>query len=674
MELSTRIFLIFGLLISQFVGYSQDLIILKDGMPFTKIGRNISYLEDPGSSLSFHEIQQAPFQNQFKPCQVESPNFQSTSSSFWLKFKISSKSKERFFIDIGSSFIDQITVFELDDGGTLISKRESGDELAFDHREIQISNFTFEIKPKINKIYTYYIRVNSAQPLFFPLRVGSYKNVIEHAHKEDFIQGLYFGFMILILLYNLFLYVSIRENIYLYYVAYVLSMTSFMAAVNGFMFEYLWPTTPWINEYVVVFAGLTMITATLFTQQFLHTKEKHPKLHLGTHTFTVLGAVTCILTFTDFYTQGLLISQIGLLLMAVCYLYLGIQFNIQGYKPASFYLLAWGVLLVGIIAAILESLNIVPVMDYVNAMQIGSAAEVLLLSFALGEKINDYKLQKDEAQVFALSEIEKSRILTLEQNSILEQKVHKRTKEIAMRNDELVNLNKEKDTLMGVVAHDLRTPLNQIKGFIHLISMSENNLNQSQIEFLNEMNTSADRLTQMTSRILDLNAIEAKKINLKIDTYNISNIVNNVLKYFKTTAKEKGIEIHFTVNGDNHFANIDKNYLIQVLENLVSNAVKFCSENSQINLRVLSEEGMIQIEVEDDGPGISQEDQKLMFKRYQTLSARPTGGESSTGLGLSIAKKYIEAMNGEIYCVSQEGRGTKFILNFDTEEYTPSEV
>jgi signal transduction histidine kinase len=663
--MSIRYFFLFLLIgLPSVAVLSQSAIGLDNQIDLKHIGKQTYYLEDPNGLLRIDDVLTDKFQSQFIPCQRDDPNFSATASAYWLKFEIQKHVPGNFYLEVGSPFIDSISVFEFDEEGQMISARYSGDDLPYEYREIKISNYLFGLDMPVNAKHTFYLRIKSVQPLFFPLRVGTLISFMESAHIEDYIQGVYFGFMMVIFLYNLFLFFTIREKIYLYYIAYILSMTLFMASIFGYLFEYLWPNIPAINQFEVVFPGLTMITATLFTQKFLDTRNVSNILHQISHVFTIIGVMVCLLVFFNFKIAGLLLAQGGLLLMATYFLFLGLRSRMKGFLVANYYLIAWGALIAGIIFALLESLNFIPVMPYVNAMQIGSGFEALLLSFALGERINTYKKQKEHAQVLALLSAQENEMLIRKQNTLLEQEVTKRTEKIAIQNEELVTLNEEKDTLMGVVAHDIRSPLNQIKGFIQLIKLSTSNLSKDHSDYLEEMHRSADRLTQMTSQILDINAINSKGIKLKMKIADLAEIVKEVLKYFQIEAQNKPIKIEFEKGNGHNFANVDRNYLIQILENLISNAIKFSNPKSTIFLRVLDEKKLTKIEIEDHGPGISEEDQKNLFKQFHLLTAKPTAGESSTGLGLSIAKRYIEAMNGEIHCKSVIGEGTKFVVSF----------
>ncbi|WP_299246384.1 sensor histidine kinase [uncultured Aquimarina sp.] len=645
----------------------QTTIPLNDSIELVDIGKQTYYLEDVSLGLTIEEIINNNLEKQFKPYSQETINFSSTASAFWLKFKINKTTAGNFFLNVGSAYIDAISLYEFDEENRLISTRHTGDDLPFDTREIEVGNYLFALDFDKDVTRTFYLRVKSDQPLFFLLRVGTLSNFVAYEHDLDFLQGIYFGFMLLIFLYNLFLYFSTRERIYLYYIAYVFSITWFMASVFGYFFEYFWPDTPFLNQLVVVSSGLTMITATLFTRKFLNTKKSDPLLHKGSIVFLVIGFLVCLFVILGYKIEGLKLAQGGLLIMAVYFLILGIRFKLKGFRPAVYYLFAWGALIIGICFAILESLNLTFVMSYLNAMQIGSALEVLLLSFALGDRINMYKKQKEDAQLAALISSKENERLIQEQNIILEEKVKERTAEVAKQNETLIILNKEKDMLVNLVAHDLRTPLHQMKGLIWLLDIPAMDVTEDQETYLNEINNSVDRLTQMISRILDTHALEKNEVKLINEIINLNELVPYVVQNFHLTATEKNIKLLVKIEEGNHFVEVDKNYFIQVLENLLSNAIKFSEKENNVILHVTSYKGKTKIVVEDNGPGISEEDQKKLFGRFQKLSAQPTAGESSIGLGLSIVKKYVEAMNGEIDCESQLGIGTKFIITFDSK-------
>ncbi len=251
----------------------------------------------------------------------------------------------------------------------------------------------------------------------------------------------------------------------------------------------------------------------------------------------------------------------------------------------------------------------------------------------------------------------------------LEQKVEERTYELEQqrnelrnKNNELTNLNQEKDDLINVVSHDLRSPLNQIKGLAQLTLMEITN--ERVVDYTGKMIEAADRLNNMISRILDISAIEAQKIELKPERVDVVSLVRQVVDSFSQTAKKKQIELVANSNVTEGNIRIDKNYFIQILENLMSNAIKFSNLNGNVEVSINYGKELVTIEVKDQGPGISEADQKILFNKFQRLSAKPTAGEKSTGLGLAIVKRYVDAMEGKLWCESEQGKGASFILEF----------
>lgn len=258
-----------------------------------------------------------------------------------------------------------------------------------------------------------------------------------------------------------------------------------------------------------------------------------------------------------------------------------------------------------------------------------------------------------------------------QRNKELENLVEKRTVEISEMNEEistqnkqLAELNEEKNDLIGVLAHDMRNPLHQIKGLVELSEIRFPNLESELKEYHGYMKQGVDRLNTMITQILDLKAIESGKINMNLEPLNLHHLLNATADGLKAKAEKKEIELIKNLEINDYNVVADRNYLLQVFENLLSNAIKFSPKNKSIFLNLEQENGYIVAVIKDEGPGISKEDQKKLFGKFQKLSAVPTDGESSTGLGLSIVKKYVEAMDGEVWCESEIEKGAAFKVKF----------
>ena len=246
--------------------------------------------------------------------------------------------------------------------------------------------------------------------------------------------------------------------------------------------------------------------------------------------------------------------------------------------------------------------------------------------------------------------------------TLMHEEVQKQKNEILQKNEELLNLNNEKNNLIGIVAHDLKSPLNQIKGLLSIVKMSKH-LDSESMSCVTMMENSAERLTSLIAKILDVEAIESRQLNLITERISLSEILHSITDRFEIPAKEKFIQLNREI-GSEIFILADRIYTSQVLDNLISNAIKFspAQRNIYIRLSTLKENALV--EIRDEGPGISEEDKKKLFGKYQKLTAKPTGNETSTGLGLSIVKKFVESMNGRIWCESELGKGASFFVTF----------
>lgn len=245
-------------------------------------------------------------------------------------------------------------------------------------------------------------------------------------------------------------------------------------------------------------------------------------------------------------------------------------------------------------------------------------------------------------------------------NQKLQLLIDQRTKDLKVSNEELSQLNIEKNNFIGIVAHDLKSPLSQIKGFISLMKL-DSKVDKAGEQYLDQMNSSVTRLNEMISKILDVDAIESKKLNLKIEAINASEIVEEIADRYIHIARKKNIKINKQITPE-VFVLADTQYLQEVLDNLLSNAIKFSPFDKQVYVNLSSQLDKVQFEVKDEGPGLTEDDKKKIFGKFQRLSARPTGNEISTGLGLSIVKRFVSEMNGDVWCECNKDKGASFFV------------
>ena len=226
--------------------------------------------------------------------------------------------------------------------------------------------------------------------------------------------------------------------------------------------------------------------------------------------------------------------------------------------------------------------------------------------------------------------------------------------------DRLTELDALKNKFLGMAAHDLRNPLISIRGFSELLLDENNEFSDEQVrEFITTMHDASQHMFYLVSDLLDTSVIESGNLALDFKLCSLGELVLKRIKANEFLAEKKQMKIQHSLADLPDF-NLDPNRIAQVVENLLTNAIKFSSPGSNIFVSLESVDGCAKVSVRDEGPGISPEDQNKLYTGFQKLSAQPTGGESSTGLGLAIAKKMVEAHKGTLDIESQLGVGSTF--------------
>lgn len=238
-------------------------------------------------------------------------------------------------------------------------------------------------------------------------------------------------------------------------------------------------------------------------------------------------------------------------------------------------------------------------------------------------------------------------------------KMQEALKKVEASNKELVRLNEEKSEFMGIAAHDLKNPLTVIIGNAEMIGRARNPGMVAQL--VDNIRISGTRMYDLIKNLLDANAIEEGKFRLKFERHDLCAMVAQSLEDNYFSANRKGIQIQVT-KPERLWVRADADAMLQILDNLISNAVKYSVPNTLVEVRVEMNGKGAMVAVKDEGPGLSEEDQAKLFQKFSRLTPKPTDGESSNGLGLSIVKKLTEAMEGTVECRSVLGAGTTFTV------------
>jgi signal transduction histidine kinase len=244
--------------------------------------------------------------------------------------------------------------------------------------------------------------------------------------------------------------------------------------------------------------------------------------------------------------------------------------------------------------------------------------------------------------------------------------IRKLQKELQTKNEQLIQLNQEKNEFLGIAAHDLKNPLSSIQTLAEFLNESIHSASYKQdvIRIANIISSSSKQMFLLIKNLLDINAIESGKRNLSLLVVNLLPTVQSLVTHYAEQAKMKDITVGFQCQEQLCLAVVDKNAVQQVLDNLISNAIKYSPHGKQVYVRLTLSDNSVRCEIQDEGPGLSESDQQKLFGKFTRLTAKPTGNELSTGLGLFIVKKLVNAMNGKVWCESELGQGATFIVEF----------
>lgn len=226
-------------------------------------------------------------------------------------------------------------------------------------------------------------------------------------------------------------------------------------------------------------------------------------------------------------------------------------------------------------------------------------------------------------------------------------------------NDALVGLNEEKNHFLGVAAHDLKSPLNSILGLLNLMRQ-EQGLSPEHQEYLRFIEQSCITMKRLVNNLLDINKIEQGGMAFLKEQILISDLLKKQEKAFKESASAKSITLRVQDLTEGRHILSDPDALVRILENLISNALKFSLPNTEVTLKASLTPSHVLLEVNDQGPGINKDELPKLFGKFQRLSARPTAGESSSGLGLSIVKELVSLLNGRIEVATEQSKGSTF--------------
>jgi len=369
-----------------------------------ELGKGLSVLEDRSGKLTFDEVRDPSRSGAFVRSRRSIPNYGFSDSVFWVRFSVTNRSGiDDWFLNVAYPPLDSIVLYEKDGEGKWI-KRETGDKFRFSHREIDHREFLFPIRLVPGETRQFYFRFESQGSNQFPLYLVSQRTLYEQDRDESLLFGIYYGIVIILALYNFVLFFVLKEPGFIYYFLYITGYGIVMLILNGFAYQFLWPDSPWLeNRSLPFFIGWAFFWSLQFARDFLETKMASPRIDTMMVVLTGLMGVLIGLAFFARYSFTIslaasLVSGFAILVFIATLVRLK-----QGYRPARYFMIAWLIFLFGVLIYSLKGFGIFPsnfLTD--NGLQIGSALEMGLLSFALGEKMRNMNEESRRAHLLVV--------------------------------------------------------------------------------------------------------------------------------------------------------------------------------------------------------------------------------------------------------------------------------
>lgn len=456
------------------------------------LGQSIDVFEDVRGSADINDITSRAIDSSFRRHDKDVLNAGYSRSVFWLRLDldyrpVASSDPRTWLLELAYPPLDKLDLYLPDGQGGYRLAQRTGDTLPFASRPIRQNNYLFELGLEPNKPQRVYLRLESQGSIQAPLTLWSPKAYLEEQPERIYVLGIIYGVLLVMLIYNLFIFLSVRDTSYLYYILYIASFGLYQVSVNGAGIEYFWPDSPWwANAATPFLIGSAALFGCQFARSFLHTRDHSVWVDRGLLALMAVGALVMLMALTMSYAVALRLATYLALAFTGLIFAAGILAWLRGMRVARYFIIAWTAFLLGGIVNTLMVLGYLPNMFLtMYASQIGSALEVGLLSLALADRIN------------AMKE-ERARIL------------QESSRKLEALNQELANSNRLKDEFLATVTHELRTPMSGVIGSLELMQTVPMDVELA--EYQRTAAGSARDMMRMVNDILALIELQAGKL------------------------------------------------------------------------------------------------------------------------------------------------------------------
>ncbi|MBC8259353.1 MAG: response regulator [SAR324 cluster bacterium] len=597
-------------------------------------GLFLELAEDPSNSWSIDQVSSAAWSSQFKKINKIIFKLGNSSSSWWIKLRIENQTDvSNWVIENNHPFLTQFDMY-IKQGEQGYRRISRGTETPIQQRTENFRLPLFQLDDLSGQDSTLYFHVSNDRQIFISLWMLAEKVYAKQEQTKQLMHGVYYGAMGGMMLYTLFLFINLRERVYLDYTLLTLATMMMSFTINGYAGLLLFPAN--LDWGVTVFGfsvSLYIFFALSTTQSFLQTQQLSPLTHRFINILKFISICSIYVPLIPGVNPFVL--MLALILATCTIIVVSVQYLSKGDVSARFFVLARSfppLALLGITLVFLGFLE-VKTGGY-TIFQFSSFLEIIFLSLALAVRAGKLRREKELAQKDALN---------AHQESVRQ----------------LQEKNQFKDQLLANTSHELRTPLHVVSGLMETVQESlQAPLFNEQRKMLELALSSIRRVNRLVGDLLDLSAIRNTKLNMKLSEVNLHALAKNVLRQSSPQLNNKNIRLDNLVPPNLPSIYADPDRLQQVLFNLVENSIKFTT-NGSISVTATTEDNYILIQVVDTGSGIIPGQQEKIFQAFDQGESN-AGITMGLGLGLSICKELVEAHAGKIWLDASSEKGSVF--------------
>lgn len=708
--LSRSIILISTFVLAAIVSASE-LPLTFDGKPIQRsIGRHSYLLEDTNGQLTASEALRAPG---WTACKSDVPNLAVSRSTHWIRFSVRNTSSQQYILlSIPYSEIDELDVSVIRNG-ELERIARTGRSISDEEVTESEHDFVFILPIAQGNTGDVLLRLRGFKAIHVPMDLTDSATYSTYSSGRNLALGAYAGIMMVMALYNLFLFFSIREKAYLLYPLYILSICIAQLAFQGVGPSDWFAQWPWLASRIsMIGALLAVLFGMEFSRRFIGTKQILPRMHRIVDVFHILVLVIlCIYLFGDPWV-GYNLAQAICGVTAIFLFVTSISAIRRGSRQARFFLLAWSFFLLGVVLFVLKDAGVLPFSAMTHySMTLGSAIEGVLLSFGLADRINVLRKEKERSQADALAASLENQRIVREQNVILEEKVTQRTHDLRETNENLKRtqtqlVNAEKMASLGQltagIAHEINNPINFITSNIQPLRRNISEIVEVMQEYrtltpetaagklkvLKErerqlgINDSIEELDDIIGSIADGSHRTAEIVRglrnfsrLDEDDLKESDLhegLRNTLALLAPQYRDR-VQVRFEL-GDVPHVECFPGKVNQVFMNILTNAIQATlartdGDTPEVVIGTSVDDDHVRITISDTGIGMTPEVKARMFDPFFTT--KPVG--EGTGLGLAIVYGIVQDHFGHIAVDSSPGQGTTIRLHLPIRHAQPQQ-